>query len=75
MQCCFTFDFFIQFLYIKTTVRYLSNLKRAVYFICIFVFIGAVACSLIISYFIYFYLTVIFFSLNIAQHITNHSET
>lgn len=31
----FTFDYFIQLLYLKTTVRYLKNLKSTVYFVCI----------------------------------------
>ncbi len=39
MQCCFTFDYFIQFLYLKTNAIDLpkkKQLKITDYFICIF---------------------------------------
>ncbi len=39
MQCCFTFDYFIQFLYLKTNAIDLpkkKKLKITDYFICIF---------------------------------------
>ncbi len=35
MQFCFTFDYFIQFLYLKTNPTDLQQLKITVYFICI----------------------------------------
>ncbi len=38
MQCCFTFDYFIQFLYLKTNAIDLPKKKTEItdYFICIF---------------------------------------
>ncbi len=48
MQCCFTFDYFIQFLYLKTNVIYLKKTENhflSYLYLYYIVFICAVACS------------------------------
>jgi len=47
MQYYFRFDYFIEFLYLKTTVKYLKTLKSTVYFMVhLFYFIYLCSCLL-----------------------------